>query len=105
MCLLIFPTAMLGDHVTDQFPILLYAVNSLLLALTFYGFRSYASRAKLFKEGDSKGLGPRQSIPAIALYVLSILFAFVSVYLSLACFVIVPGLYFVPNRIPGHNEE
>ena len=99
MCLLIFPTAMLGDHVTDQFPILLYAANSLLLALTFYGFRSYASHAKLFNEGDSKALGPRHSLPAITIYTFSIVLAFVNVYISLVCFFIVPLLYFVPTMI------
>ena len=57
ICFLPFPTSILGDHPTDQFPILLYAVNSLLAALTFYAFQSYTSRAKLIEEGDSKALG------------------------------------------------
>ncbi len=104
MCLLPFPTSMLGDHPTDQFPILLYAVNSLLLALTFYGFRRYASRARLFEVEFSMALGPRHSLPAILLYGLSILFAFVNVYLSLACFLVVPLLYFAPNLIPARSK-
>ena len=99
ICFLPFPTAMLGDHPTDQFPVLLYGVDSLLCALTFYAFRSYANYAKLFEEENSKALGPRRSIPAITLYGLSILLAFVNVYLSLACFLVVPLLYFVPNMI------
>ncbi|MBI3804195.1 MAG: DUF1211 domain-containing protein [Nitrospirae bacterium] len=102
LCFLPFPTAMLGDHPTDPFPILLYGVNSLLAALTFYALRRYASHAKLFKEENSKALGPRHSIPAIAIYALSILFAFVNVYLSLACFLVVPLLYFVPTIIQDH---
>ncbi len=100
LCFLPFPTAMLGDHPTDQFPILLYGVDSLLGALTFFAFRSYASHAKLFKEAEfAKAQGPKHSIPAITLYTLSILLSFVNVYLSLACFFIVPLLYFVPNMI------
>ncbi len=100
LCFLPFPTAMLGDHPTDQFPILLYGVDSLLGALTFYAFRSYASYAKLFKEDEfAIAQGPKHSIPAITLYTLSILLSFVNVYLSLACFFIVPLLYFVPNMI------
>jgi len=97
MCFLPFPTAMLGDHLTDLFPILLYGVNSLFLALTFYGFRSYASHTKLIKAEQSKALGPRHSLPAIFLYELSIVLAFINVYLSLACFFIVSLLYFVPT--------
>src|SRR2546422_7550816 len=47
LCFLPFPTAMLGDHPTDQFPVLLYGVDSLLAALTFAALRSYASNNKL----------------------------------------------------------
>ncbi len=100
LCFMPFPTAMLGDHPMDQFPILLYAVNQLLAALTFFAFRSYATRNRLFVDHVSaKALGPRHSIPAIAIFTVSILFAFVNVYLSLACFLIVPLLYFVPTML------
>ena len=103
ICFMPFPTAMLGDHPTDQFPILLYGVNQLLAALTFFAFRSYASNNKLFVEtASAKAMGPRHSIPAITIFTLSILFAFVNVYLSLICFFIVPLLYFVPNMIQDH---
>jgi uncharacterized membrane protein len=102
LCLLPFPTALFGDHPTDQFPVLLYGVNSLLVALTFYALRSYANTAKLFHEHEiAKAQGPRRSLPAISLYGLSILLSFVSVYLSLACLFIVPFLYFVPNMTQG----
>src|SRR5438067_8422480 len=100
ICFMPFPTAMLGNNPTDQFPILLYGVNQLLAALTFFAFRSYASKNKLFVDTPSaKAMGPRHSIPAITIFTLSILFAFVNVYLSLVCFLIVPLLYFVPNLI------
>jgi len=100
ICLLPFPTAMLGDHPTDQFPILLYAVDSLLCALSFYLFRTYASRAKLFKvEAYSRTQRPRRSLPVIGLYLLSIPLAFVNAYFSLACFFLVPLLYFIPSFI------
>jgi uncharacterized membrane protein len=100
LCFMPFPTAMLGDHPTDLFPILLYGVNQLLAALTFFAFRSYASKNKIFVDTSSaKAMGPRHSIPAITIFTLSILFAFVNVYLSLICFLIVPLLYFVPNMI------
>ena len=103
ICFLPFPTAMPGNNPTDQFPILLYAVDSLLCALTFYAFRSYAKRAKLFEQEDAKALRPRRSIPAIAIYGLSILLAFVNVYLALLCFLAVPLLYFVPTMIQSSD--
>jgi uncharacterized membrane protein len=100
ICFMPFPTAMLGNNPTDQFPILLYGANQLFTALTFFAFRIYALRNKLFVDaGSEKAMGPRHSIPAITILTLSILFAFVDVYLSLICFFIVPLLYFVPNMI------
>ncbi|MDB4978761.1 MAG: hypothetical protein JWM56_947 [Candidatus Peribacteria bacterium] len=105
ICLLPFPTAMLGDHPTDQFPILLYGVDSLFAALTFFGIRSYASQKKLFTVNDesAKALGPSHSVPAITLYVLSILCVYINVYVSLACFLLVPLLYFLPNFIRSNT--
>lgn len=100
LCFMPFPTAMLGDHPTDQFPVVLYGVNQLLAALTFFAFRSYASKHKLFVDtASAKAMGPAHSIPAVIIFILSILFAFVNVYLSLACFLVVPLLYFFPNLL------
>jgi len=100
ICFMPFPMAMLGDHPTDQFPILLYAVNQLLAAMNFFVFRAYASRHKLFIDGSAaKVMGPKHSIPAIAMYLLAALFAFVNVYVSLVCLFLVPLLYFIPTLI------
>ena len=107
ICFLPFPTAMLGNNPTDQFPVLLYAVDSLLCALTFLAFRSYAEREKLFEDTDSTSLGPRRSIPGIAIYGLSIPLAFVNIYLALLCFLVVPLLYFVTmvNQSSANRPE
>ena len=48
ICFMPFSTAMLGDHPMNQFPILLYGMNLLLAALTFFALRSYSSHHKLF---------------------------------------------------------
>ena len=100
LCFMPFPTAMLGDHPTDQFPILLYAVNQLLAAFTFFAFRIYAARNTLFTDdADAKVMGPKHSLPAILIFLFSIIFSFVNVYISLLCFLAVPLLYFIPTFI------
>jgi uncharacterized membrane protein len=100
LCFMPFPTVLLGEHLTDQFPIILFCINQLLLALTFFAFRKYASREDLFIDSAAKkSMGPRHTIPAIALYSLTILFSFVNVYLALVCLFLVPLLYFVPNLL------
>ncbi len=107
ICFLPFTTSILGDHPTDQFPIILYAADSLLAAVTFYVLRSYANRARLFSLDDesAEALGPRHSLPAVIIYVLSILLSFVNAYLALACFFAVPLLYFVPTMIRGTTKQ
>ena len=100
LCFMPFPTVLLGQHPTDQFPIILFALNQLLASIIFFGFRKYAFKKKLFIDGTSeKALGPRHSIPAITLYSLSIIFAFVNVYVALICLFFVPVLYFIPTLI------
>lgn len=106
ICFMPYPTAMLGDHPIDQFPILLYGVNQLLASLTFFAFRSYATKHQLFvDDASARAMGPRHSIPAITILTLSILFAFVNVYLSLICFLIVPLLYFVPTMLERNIKK
>ena len=104
LCFLPFPTALLGDHPTDQFPILLYGMNSLLVALTFGLLRYYATRAGLFPSKHARVLGFRRSLPAIGLYALSIILSFVNAYLALASLVVVPIVYVVPNLLPAEPE-
>jgi uncharacterized membrane protein len=101
VCLMPFPTAMFGDHPTDQFPVILFGFNQLLAALTFYAFRSYARSKKLFtgNQEEIDTLGPRHSIPAITIYSLSIVLAFMNVYLAIACLIFIPFLYFIPNFV------
>jgi uncharacterized membrane protein len=106
ICFLPFPTAMLGDHPTSQFPVLFYAIVSFLMALNFFAFRIYTVRANLFEKPTEymKIMGPKHSLPAIIVYALAILLAFVNVYLSWICFIIVPLLYFVPNLIQALKQ-
>lgn len=100
LCFLPFPTALLGSHITDQFPVFLYGVNSLLITLTFFTLRSYTVRSKLFIKMDKVSMraqGPNHSIPAIAFFIVGIPFSFINVYISLLCYLLHPLLYFVPN--------
>ncbi len=48
VCFTPFPTALLGNHPTDQFPILLYDINQFLAAITFLKLRTYATKNRFF---------------------------------------------------------
>ena len=99
LCLLPFPTALLGSHPTDQFPIILYAANLLICGLAFFALRDYAGRHHLLKADCNQKvlLSPKQSLPGIILSIVSIIFCFVNVYLSLLCFIIFPIIYLFPK--------
>lgn len=101
LCFLPFPTALFGDHPTDQFPILLYAADSLLVSLTFFCMRWYAVRHHLFAEvhDEVETLGPSQSVPAIVVFSAAIILSFVHFTLALACLMLIPVLYFLPTSI------
>ena len=99
-CLTPFPTASLGDHPTDQFPVLLYGITFFFGAITWYAIRSYATRANLFEKSEyAKTQGPSRSYPGLAIFGLSVLFSFVNVYISLTLFLIAVALYFVTTGL------
>lgn len=102
LCFLPFPTALLGNHLTDQFPIVLYGLNSLFIALTFLALRIYTTYSKLFTRMDKvsmKAQGPSHTLPAILFFVVGIPFAFINVYVSLICYILHPLLYLAPNLL------
>jgi uncharacterized membrane protein len=101
ICFIPFPTAFLGSHPTDQFPVMIYGSYSLISSLAFLLLRGYSIHNKLLEVDveTKKMLGPKHSIPAIAIYSLSIFFSFVNIYISLVCFFLVPILYFVPGIV------
>jgi len=99
-CLTPFPTALLGDHPTDQFPVLLYGITFFFGAIAWYALRSYAVRANLFEKSEyAKSQGPSRSRPGLVIFGLSILFSFVNVYISLTLFIIAVALYFVTTGL------
>ncbi|SCG45629.1 TMEM175 family protein [Micromonospora inositola] len=99
LCLLPFPTQFLGEHPTDQIPVMLYGVDIFFCGAAFQMLRWHASRAGLLEGGDEvvRAHGPRQSVPSVILSGLSIVLTLINVHVALACLVLVPLLYFVPQ--------
>jgi uncharacterized membrane protein len=64
ICFLPFPTAMFGDHPTDQFPILLYSITSLVISLTFFFITELFTASQSFKgEGILQRYGTETKYP------------------------------------------
>src|SRR5581483_12219587 len=103
LCFIPFPTAFLGRYPTNQIAVMLFG-GVLCCAAISFSIMSYHAMfvGNLLEEHISqkeKRKAQQRSYWGIFLYGLSILASFVSVYISLAIFLIVPLIYFVPRRL------
>ena len=71
-------------------------------ALGFLLLRNYANRAQLMHEKISqqgKRRAQYKNYLGVSLYISAAAAAFISVYISFVCFLIVPAMYFMPEQI------
>jgi TMEM175 potassium channel family protein len=103
-----FPTAFIGEHPTSMVPVMLYGFAMLAASVSFNIMLRHAINAKLFypsisdqtlEEGKKRGMfGP-------VIYFISVVAAFISVYISLAIFILVPVFYFIPQKIVRLDDK
>ncbi len=100
ICLLPFATAFLGEYPFLLLGVLLFGFELFFCALLFYFIRRYCFQNNLHhstvSSDDARRLA-RRSIFGPALYLLSVVLGFVSIYLSYAVFIIVPFLFIVSS--------
>jgi uncharacterized membrane protein len=101
MSLTPFVTAWMGTHPTAPVPVALYGVVLCLAAQSFGLLRN--ALARQHRDDPAlhvilRGRGRTKARLASALYALSVGLAFVSVYLAYAVYVLIPALYFLPER-------
>lgn len=97
-----FPTAFIGEHPLSEVPVMLYGFAMFASGLSFNLILLHAIKAKLFLPEISDEV-LRESVRRARLgpiiYFVSIIAALISVYISLAIFILVPVFYFIPQRI------
>lgn len=103
-----FPTAFIGEYSLNIVPVIFYGTVLFLAAVSFNLIVSYAARKGYYysyisKEVLKKAIKRGKIGPVI--YFVSIVSAFVSVYISLAIFILVPILYFVPQKIVNEADN
>jgi uncharacterized membrane protein len=97
MSLVPFSTAFLGDHSSSTLAVGVYAANLSLIALAFVTLRGAVARRD--PERIELHLQQRRkNLMTLGLYLSAIPLAHVSVWLSYGVFVLVPALYFMPER-------
>ncbi len=109
ICLIPFPTKFISEYPTEQVAVMLYGLELMMVAITgnilfwYMAFRtdilqdsiSYKTRKKYFLK----------IIGGPILYLLSVIMSFVSVYISIALYVLIPLLFVILPKAELVNEE
>jgi len=101
-----FPAALLGAYGTRRVAVIVYGGSLILTGLTLAFIWSYATRNRRLVRHDMdprvvRG-GLRRILLGPALYGAGTVLSFVSVWISLAIYVIVPLIYMLPGAIDMH---
>jgi uncharacterized membrane protein len=106
MSLIPFATAYVGENPISPIAVAIYGFVLFACASSFARLRrSVAGMGEPDKRlRDLHNRVMRKSLIGAAVYGLSIPLAFISVYLSMAAFLIVPALFFMPDPVPGQAE-
>jgi len=97
-----FPTAFIGEQPTSMVPVMLYGFVMFAAAVSFNILLRHAISADLFLSSISKvtlAESVKRGAFGPVIYFISIVGALISVYISLAIFVLVPVFYFIPQKI------
>ena len=107
LCFVPFPTAFIGEYPLGTVPVMLYGTILTLAGISFNMILRHAVNAGLFKKTISHAVikhSVKRGIWGPIIYGLSIIAAPISVYISLGIFIIVPILYFIPQKIVEDNK-
>lgn len=103
MSIIPIPTNLLGQNFHRPEITALYGFAMFMCAFAFLLMREYVNKNHhLFIDGLSLELRKKQRrklMGSVALYFISVFGGYVSVYISLAIFVLIPAIYFMPTNI------
>lgn len=103
-----FPTAFVGEYPNQVIPVMLYGFALFCAGVSFNLIVAHAAKAGLFDPSISKSVlqkGIKRGRLGPLVYLVSIIAAPFSVYISLAIFILVPIVYFIPQKIVKENED
>lgn len=102
-----FPTAFIGEHPVSMIPVMLYGAVLFLAGVSFNLMLRHAVKANLFHKSVSDEVlkqSIKRGVIGPVIYFVSVISAFISVYISLAIFLLVPVIYFIPQKIVRLEE-
>ena len=109
MSILPIPTNFLGQDFKRPEITALYGFAMFMCAFAFLLMREYVNRRPhLFIDNLSEDLrkkARRKLISSAVLYFISIFAGYISIYISLGIFVLIPAAYFIPTNIVVNEKE
>lgn len=102
MSLIPFATNVIGAQPLNPSSSLLYGLVFFMCVVAFTGLRNYLVRSGLLHETISRAAQQkviRKNRLALGIYLGAALLGYVSVYISFALFLVVPAMYFIPEKI------
>jgi uncharacterized membrane protein len=99
LSLIPFTTAWVGRHVLAPWPLALYGLDMLMAAIAYF----ILTRALIAHHGKGSLLassigGDRKGAISLGLYLTAVVLAFIQPWVSIVCYVIVPIMWFLPDR-------
>ena len=102
LCFIPFPTAFIGEYYDNLITVMLYGFVLFMASVSFNMMGRYAYRTGLFKSNISDIVlkhSLKRGLFGPLVYSAATLSAFISVYISIALFILVPIFYFIPQKI------
>jgi uncharacterized membrane protein len=101
-----FPAALLGSYGTRRIAVIVYGASLTFVGLTLVLIWWHATRRRRLVNQDlsseAVASGFKRVLVSPIIYVAAIILSFVSVWFSLAAYVIAPVVYILPGRIDRH---
>ena len=100
MSLIPIPTNIIGDDPMRPASSLIYAIVMFMTSASFTYMGIYANKVGLFTEmvpPSVKAKNMRRNLTSLGLYAISMITAFISVYISFAIFLYIAAIFFMPK--------
>jgi uncharacterized membrane protein len=103
------PTALLGQYPAYQFPVILYGSTLVVTGIVLQTLWWYATGSYRLVDKDIDphlvAHATRRNLTAPLLYLLAIGISFITIWISLGIFILVPAIYILPGRIDHYWLE
>ena len=106
LSLIPFITSWVGEHYTDVYPIALYGFVLMMAGIAYYFLVISLLRVEGQDSAIAKSIGNDfKGKISVVFYIIGIALSFVNTWISVACYVVVACIWFIPDKRIEKNME